>query len=1067
LNHLFIVDGKLKIDVDTYSTGELSAYGAGSSTGGSGGGLIKYVYDSTDLNGIYNDTDYNNTFNAYTINEIYKTGYSNKNRIIALESGTYNKTETDARIAAVVNSAPSTLDTLNELANALGNDPNFATTTANLIGTKLSLSGGTLSGNLFIPSNVGIIQNQASTSNYTTAIKWYKGGVSQNTYDPQIGQYNTGGTGTGAITILPYPTNIEPWNGTVGLYLTGAVIKFNNNTIYHSGNFTNLNQLTTRNFSDLQNKPTTIDGYQITDGVKNNGGLWNISIKGRDNTVGNALLQSGSGRIDNESGSTWLFWDTLGGSSAPWGIKHNQASNYIEYYGNGLIKTYIDLNNGYIYTNGKANTGDQDLSNLSTYTYVDNTFLKLAGGTMTGGISYSTAAGNTKTNNYISLGGGYSNSSGKYGLKVLTIEQPDCVMGMGIDLGGSPFTNSIAFTKSGTNGGVDFVYNTATNFSTYTRVGRIDQAGNFSVSGTVTASTFSGALSGNASTATKLATVRTIWGQNFDGSGNVSGTFTSGIISIGDSNEIWSTGAPLYINHSSRGGQNIHMCTGNGNVGIGTTAPAYKLDVAGTLRTTGAVTLGSTLYVAGAITVNHTINAYKNTPNGTAYNELGIQVYSNDGSPVGIGFHRGGYSQTILEHNGNGLTIRNSTIGTGALGDLYLGSLVASGTVTAPTFIVSANNLITTHSGYLGLKTSGNEMTIGGATSMYVNYRAASGGTPTLWRWMIGDGTNFADFDIGALRASGIITAQNGIITDYYGSSWLTMATRVNQIRGDVNASATQAHSLYCVKNSNGDAIAFGGLGVDTGFYGFTAARIANGTNGTDWSTAWNVSTGMLNHTGSFYTGGYISSNSYIRANSRIFVGYDSNASNAISCSGWFRSNGTTGWINDTYGGGIYMADSTYVRVYNNKAFKVTSTASDSINTDGGVLANGVIRSNSNITAGGELTAYVASDRNLKKNIKPIDNALNVINKLEAVSYNWNDKAKKLNENKTEQKDFGLIAQDVESIVPEIVHNIHNDKYKAIDYIKLIPFLIKAIQEQQIEIDNLREKIDVNNKLKN
>jgi hypothetical protein len=75
---------------------------------------------------------------------------------------------------------------------------------------KLDKSGGTLSGSLFIPNNAPIIQTQNSTSNYTTAIKWYKGGVSQNTYDPQIGQHNTGGGGTGSITILPYSTNIEP-----------------------------------------------------------------------------------------------------------------------------------------------------------------------------------------------------------------------------------------------------------------------------------------------------------------------------------------------------------------------------------------------------------------------------------------------------------------------------------------------------------------------------------------------------------------------------------------------------------------------------------------------------------------------------------------------------------------------------------------------------------------------------------------------------------------------------------------------------------------------------------------
>ena len=41
-------------------------------------------------------------------------------------------------------------------------------------------------------------------------------------------------------------------------------------TLYHSGNFTNLNQLATRNFSDLQNKPTTLSGYGITDAVTTN-----------------------------------------------------------------------------------------------------------------------------------------------------------------------------------------------------------------------------------------------------------------------------------------------------------------------------------------------------------------------------------------------------------------------------------------------------------------------------------------------------------------------------------------------------------------------------------------------------------------------------------------------------------------------------------------------------------------------------------------------------------------------------------------------------------------------------
>lgn len=60
------------------------------------------------------------------------------------KSQLYTRSETDSKISTavsnLVNQAPETLDTLNELANALGNDPNFATTVTNQIGTKANAS---------------------------------------------------------------------------------------------------------------------------------------------------------------------------------------------------------------------------------------------------------------------------------------------------------------------------------------------------------------------------------------------------------------------------------------------------------------------------------------------------------------------------------------------------------------------------------------------------------------------------------------------------------------------------------------------------------------------------------------------------------------------------------------------------------------------------------------------------------------------------------------------------------------------------------------------------------------
>ena len=85
----------------------------------------------------------------------------------------------------------------------------------------------------------------------------------------------------------------------------------------------------------------------------------------------------------------------------------------------------------------------------------------------------------------------------------------------------------------------------------------------------------------NVASATKLATARTIWGQSFDGTGNVTGAL-SGVTNINSA---------LYINPS-------------GYIGIGTSSPQYKLDVAGTGRFTGTVTMSSTLSVASSITTD-------------------------------------------------------------------------------------------------------------------------------------------------------------------------------------------------------------------------------------------------------------------------------------------------------------------------------------------------------------------------------------------------------------------------------------------------------------------------------
>ncbi len=112
-------------------------------------------------------------------------------------------------------------------------DDKFVTldTTQSITGAK------TFSTSVRFANNASIIQNQNDTSNYTTILKWYKNGASRNTYDPSIGQHNTGGDGNGSICILPYPTETSPWGGTVGLFISKGVLKLDGKSVALAENY--------------------------------------------------------------------------------------------------------------------------------------------------------------------------------------------------------------------------------------------------------------------------------------------------------------------------------------------------------------------------------------------------------------------------------------------------------------------------------------------------------------------------------------------------------------------------------------------------------------------------------------------------------------------------------------------------------------------------------------------------------------------------------------------------------------------------------------------------------------
>ena len=186
----------------------------------------------------------------------------------------------------------------------------------------------------------------------------------------------------------------------------------------------------------------------------------------------------------------------------------------------------------------------------------------------------------------------------------------------------------------------------------------------------------------------------------------------------------------------------------------------------------------------------------------------------------------------------------------------------------------------------------------------------------------------------------------------------------------------------------------------------------------------------------------------------------------SIQCSDWFRSTGNSGWYHQNYGGGIYMEDSTWIRVFGGKRFYVPNadnsdfSTNTAISTDGGIYAKKNITSSANIFANGAITAKASSsDIRLKTDIQGYD-AMGIIRKFRSVKYHWNAIAKENSEVFNHDNwNYGLIAQDLLSGgYSQWVKDAFNDYY-TIDYERLIPVVWKGLQEVDDEVTRLKKRV--------
>jgi hypothetical protein len=109
----------------------------------------------------------------------------------------------------------------------------------------------------------------------------------------------------------------------------------------------------------------------------------------------------------------------------------------------------------------------------------------------------------------------------------------------------------------------------------------------------------------------------------------------------------------------------------------------------------------------------------------------------------------------------------------------------------------------------------------------------------------------------------------------------------------------------------------------------------------------------------------------------------------------------------------------------------------------------------------GQITA-VSSDQRLKTNIQTLTSSLNKVKSLRGTQFEWtneNDPEFRIGNDSTGTQ-IGLIAQEVEQVLPEVVKLNGVKDYKTVEYDKIVAVLIEAIKEQQQQIDSLQQQID-------
>ena len=312
-----------------------------------------------------------------------------------------------------------------------------------------------------------------------------------------------------------------------------------------------------------------------------------------------------------------------------------------------------------------------------------------------------------------------------------------------------------------------------------------------------------------------------------------------------------------------------------------------------------------------------------------------------------------------------------------------------------------------------------NDVDVSGALTLGTALAVAEGGTgaTTLTSTAIlkGNGTS-------AIEASGItINSDNDLIIPAASQLYLAGNTYLQEAASDVLDFYVGGVKMYTIDETN-NLITMRGTGGSDGAVGSPTLRLSNTVASGDWDTGDVV--GALEFYAEDTSGNAPYVTSFIKS---------VNPQNNGTLPGGYLSFGTSPY-----------------------------------NQSGGATEEFRMEEDGDFHAVGDIVAYSStpSDERLKDNVVTISNSLDLVSQLRGVRFDWNIGSKK------GQQDIGVIAQEVEEIIPEIVSEkklpllTGNDEtiYKVVDYEKLTAVLIESIKELKQEIDDIKQKCDCLNK---